>query len=85
MVRACGTNVQKKKVYRLFMGIPEGEKPLRRPRSRWVYNMKTNFCERGWGPVGDCYECGTETSACITLDFLDWLYNWWTLEYSSVL
>jgi hypothetical protein len=34
--------------YRIFMGKPEGERPLGRPRCRWVDNIKTDLREKGW-------------------------------------
>jgi hypothetical protein len=33
------------------MGKPEGKRPLRRPRRRWVDNIKMDLGERGWGEV----------------------------------
>jgi hypothetical protein len=40
-----------KKAYRLFVGKPEGKKPLRRPRRRWVDNISMDLVEVGWGHV----------------------------------
>ena len=34
-------------VYRVLVGKPEGKKPLRRPRSRWVDNIRTDLQEVG--------------------------------------
>jgi hypothetical protein len=31
------------------VGKPEGKKPLGRPRSRWVDNIKLDLREIGWG------------------------------------
>ena len=36
-------------VYRVFVGKPEGKKPLGRPRCRWVDNIRTDLQEMGWG------------------------------------
>jgi hypothetical protein len=36
----CSTNGANKKAYRIFVGKPEGERPLERPRRRWVDNIK---------------------------------------------
>jgi hypothetical protein len=36
-------------VYRVFVGKPEGKRPLGRPRSRWEDNIKTDFQEVGCG------------------------------------
>jgi hypothetical protein len=35
--------------YRIFMGRPEGRRPLGRPRRRWEDNVKMNLQEVGWG------------------------------------
>jgi hypothetical protein len=34
--------------YRIFVGKPEGKRPLGRPRSRWVDNNKIDLREIGW-------------------------------------
>jgi hypothetical protein len=34
-----------------MVGKPEGKRPLRRPRSRWVDNIRMNLGEVGWGDV----------------------------------
>jgi hypothetical protein len=31
---------EKRNVYRLLVGKPEGKRPLRRPRRRWIDNIK---------------------------------------------
>jgi hypothetical protein len=33
-------NGDKRNAYRILVGKPEGKRPLGRPRSRWVYNIK---------------------------------------------
>jgi hypothetical protein len=38
---------EKRKVYRLLVGKPERKKPLRRPRLRWVDNIKIYLLEIG--------------------------------------
>jgi hypothetical protein len=50
MDRACSTNGEKRnvRVYRIFVGNPEGKRPLGRPRSRWVGNIKMDLREIGW-------------------------------------
>jgi len=35
--------------YRVFVGKPDGKRPLRRPRGSWEYNIKVDFQEVGWG------------------------------------
>jgi hypothetical protein len=39
---------EKTNAYRILMGKPEGKRPLRRPRSRWVDNIKMDLREIGW-------------------------------------
>jgi hypothetical protein len=34
--------------YRLFVGKPEGKRPLRRPKNRRVNNIKIDLTEIGW-------------------------------------
>jgi hypothetical protein len=48
MGRACSTN-EKRNAYRILVGKPEGKRPLRRPRRRWVNNIKIDLRELGWG------------------------------------
>jgi len=36
-------------VYRVLVGKPEGERPLGRPRSRWVDNIRIDLQEVGCG------------------------------------
>jgi hypothetical protein len=40
-----------RKAYRLLVGKPEGKRPLRRPRCRWVDNIRMDFGEVGWSDV----------------------------------
>jgi hypothetical protein len=46
---ACSTNGVKRNAYRLFVEKPEGKRPLRRPRRRWVDTVKQYLGEMGWG------------------------------------
>jgi hypothetical protein len=39
---------EKTKSYRIFVGLPEGKKPLGRPRCRWVDNIKMDLRETRW-------------------------------------
>jgi hypothetical protein len=43
MGRACSTNGEKRNAYRILVGMPAGKKPLRRPRRRWVDNIKMDL------------------------------------------
>jgi hypothetical protein len=36
---------EKRNAYRLFVGKPEGKRPLGRPRRRWVYNIRMGLGE----------------------------------------
>jgi hypothetical protein len=38
---------EKRIVYMLLVGKPEGKRPLGRPRSRWIYNIKMDLLEIG--------------------------------------
>jgi hypothetical protein len=39
---------EKRNAYRILVGKPERNKPLGRPRRRWVYNIKIDLKEIGW-------------------------------------
>jgi hypothetical protein len=43
---------EKRNAYRILVGNPEGNRPLGRPRRRWVDNIKTNLREIGWDGYG---------------------------------
>jgi hypothetical protein len=38
---------EKRNVYRLLVGKPEGKRPLGRRRRRWIYNIKMDLLEIG--------------------------------------
>jgi hypothetical protein len=42
---------EKRNVYRLLVGKPEGKRPLGRLRRRWIDNIKTDLLEIGLGVV----------------------------------
>jgi hypothetical protein len=42
---------EKRIAFRLFVGKPEGKRPLGRPRRRWVDNIEMDLLEIGWGGV----------------------------------
>jgi hypothetical protein len=44
MVEACSTNVGEEE-HVLLVGKPEGEKSLRRPRRKWLDNIKIDLGE----------------------------------------
>jgi hypothetical protein len=41
----CRTNGEKRNVYRLLVGKREGKRPLKRPRPRWIDNIKMELLE----------------------------------------
>ena len=40
---------ERRGVYRILVGKPEGKEPLGRPRSRWEYNITMDLQEVGYG------------------------------------
>jgi hypothetical protein len=42
---------KKRNVYRLLVGKPEGNRPLGRPRRRWMVNIKMDLLEIGLSVV----------------------------------
>jgi hypothetical protein len=42
---------EKRHAYRLLVGKPDRKSPLRRPRRRWVDNIRMDLGEVGWGDV----------------------------------
>jgi hypothetical protein len=42
---------EKRNVYRLLLGKPEGKRPLGRPRRRWMDNIKMDLLEIGLNVV----------------------------------
>jgi hypothetical protein len=42
---------EKRNVYRLFVGKPEGKRPLGRPRRRWMDDIKMDLLEIGLNVV----------------------------------
>jgi hypothetical protein len=43
--------VEKRNVYQLLVGKPEGERPLGRPRRGWIDNIKMDLLEIGLSVV----------------------------------
>jgi hypothetical protein len=39
---------EKRNAYRIFVGMPEGKRPLGRPRRRWVNIIKMDLREIEW-------------------------------------
>jgi len=77
---------ERRGVYRVLLGKPEGKNPLGRPRHRFEdsNNNKIDFQRVGWdmewielardkGQVAGTCECGNEPSGSICGEFLDYL------------
>jgi hypothetical protein len=67
-------------VYSVLVGKPEGKRPLGRPRHRWEDNIKVDLQEvgcglgsvgSGYGQVAGIYECGNEPSGPINCGEFD--------------
>jgi hypothetical protein len=52
MGRACRTHGEKRNVYGVLMGKPDGKRPLGRPRSRWEDDIKIYLVDIGFGWYG---------------------------------
>jgi hypothetical protein len=48
---ACSAYGERRGVYRILVGKPEGKKPPGRPRLRWVDNIKIDLQEVGCGSM----------------------------------
>jgi hypothetical protein len=48
---AYSTNGMKRNAYRILVGKPEGKIPLRKPKRRWVDNIKMNLRETKRGGI----------------------------------
>jgi hypothetical protein len=42
---------EERKIYKVLVGMPEGKKPLGRPRRRWEYGIRMDLGEIGLGGV----------------------------------
>jgi hypothetical protein len=79
---------EKRNMYRLLVGKPEGKRLLGRPRRKWVDNINMNLVEIGLSGVDwiglaqdryrcwSCCECGNEPSVYIKCwETIEWLHN----------
>jgi hypothetical protein len=84
---------EKRNVYRLLVGKPEGKRPLGRPRRRWIDNIKIDLLEIGlsvvdWiGLAQDRYRWRALVNSVMNLrgsikcwETTEWLHNLWPLE-----
>jgi hypothetical protein len=88
---------EKRNVYRLLVGKPEGKRPLGRRRRRRIDNIKMGLleidsigcCGLDWSGSGQVQvesscECGNEPSGSIKCwESTEWLHNLWPLEWYS--
>jgi hypothetical protein len=87
---------EKRNVYSLLVGKPEGRRPLRRPRRRWIDNIKMDLLEIrlsvvDWiGLTQDRYKWRALVNAVMNLSgsikcwgTTEWLHNLWPLEWYS--
>jgi hypothetical protein len=86
---------EKRNVYRLLAGKPEGKRPLGRPRRRWIDNITMEVLEIGvnvvdWiGLAQDRCRWRALVNAVMnlrvrkTLGTTEWLHNLWPLKWYS--
>jgi hypothetical protein len=86
---------EKRNVYRLLVGKPEGKRQLGRPRRRWMDNIKMDLLEIGvsvvdWiGLAQDRYRWRALVNSVMKFGFhkmlgtTEWLHNLWPLERYS--
>jgi hypothetical protein len=73
---------EKRNVYRLLVGKPEGKRPLGKPRRRWMDNIKIDLLEIGlsivdWiGLAQDRYSWSYIVNLVINLRFQHMLENY---------
>jgi hypothetical protein len=48
MGRACSPHGEKRNAYRIFVGKPEGKRPLGRSKRRRVDDIKIDLRDTGW-------------------------------------
>jgi hypothetical protein len=46
---ACSTNRDKKRAYRILVGKPEGNRPVGRPKRKWMNDIKMDLRKNGIG------------------------------------
>jgi len=48
VVGACSTHGDVRSAYSVYIGKPEGKRPLGRPRRSWKNNIRMDLREVGW-------------------------------------
>jgi hypothetical protein len=73
---------EERKLYKVLVGKPEGNRPFRRPRHRWEDGIRMDLretglggCEldstgSGLGPVAGCCKCGDEPLGSYTTELV---------------
>jgi hypothetical protein len=51
MGRACSKNTEKRNAYRILVEKSEGKRQLRKPKRRWMDNIKIDLKEIGWSSM----------------------------------
>jgi hypothetical protein len=86
---------EKRNMYRLLVGKPEGKRPLGRPRRRWMDNIKMDLSEIGVGVVdwiglaqdryrwNSCERVNEPSGSIKCWEATEWLHNLWPLESYS--
>jgi hypothetical protein len=69
MGRACSTNGEERNAYRILVGEPEGNRPLRRIRHRLVNNIKMDLREIGLNGMGGSIWLRIGTSVNTVMNF----------------
>jgi hypothetical protein len=72
---------EKRDMYRLLVGKPEGKRPLGRPRRRWVDNIRMDLGEVGWGDVD---WIGVESSCKFGIEPSCSIKCWETIEWPNI-
>jgi hypothetical protein len=57
---------EQRKVYRLLVVKPEGERPPGRPRYAWMDNIKMGFRETGWSGM-DLFDVAEDSDRWMAL------------------
>jgi hypothetical protein len=75
---------EKRNAYRILVGKPKGKRLLRRPRHRWVGNIKMDLREMGWDGM-DWIDLAQDRDQwrALVLEVLEWLHNWQLLKNGS--
>jgi hypothetical protein len=87
---------EKRNAYRILVGKPEGKRPLRRPRRRWVDNIKMDFRVVGrdgmdWIDLSEdrdqwkssCERGNEPWGSKKRWEVLEWLQSWQLLKKGS--